>query len=142
MFTGSDVRVRDPDLPLLHFALAFEGAAWTDPDAIPLMVIQSMIGAWNRNAGAGAPLTGCAGTRRCPGCVSGQSVHSTVVLWVLLITSARCGAPDSGVRLCACSMVVAWQPSFCLGFPAWLPARQSRAQETLARRTLVCTLPV
>ena len=55
MFTGSDVRVRDPDLPLLHFALAFKGAAWTDPDAIPLMVIQSIIGAWNRNAGAGAP---------------------------------------------------------------------------------------
>lgn len=55
-FTGSDVRVRDPDLPLLHWAIAFKGAAWTDPDAIPLMVIQSIIGAWNKNAGAGAPL--------------------------------------------------------------------------------------
>lgn len=53
-FTGSDVRIREPDLPLLYWALAFKGASWTDPDAIPLMVIQSIIGAWNKNAGAGA----------------------------------------------------------------------------------------
>ncbi len=58
-FTGSDVRIREPDLPLLHWALAFKGASWTDPDAIPLMVIQSIIGAWNKNAGAGAADTSC-----------------------------------------------------------------------------------
>jgi len=38
-FTGSEVRVRDPDADKLHFALAFKGAAWTDPDSVPLMVI-------------------------------------------------------------------------------------------------------
>lgn len=54
MFTGSDVRIRDPDMPKLHFALAFKGAAWADPDAIPLMVIQALIGAWNKNGMAGA----------------------------------------------------------------------------------------
>ena len=54
-FTGSDVRVRDPDLPKLHFAVAFKGASWTDPDAIPLMVIQSIIGAWNNRGQGGAP---------------------------------------------------------------------------------------
>lgn len=54
-FTGSDVRIRDPDLPLLHFAIAFQGAAWDDPDVVPLMVMQSIIGAWNKNAGAGPP---------------------------------------------------------------------------------------
>ena len=53
-FTGSDVRVRDPDLPKLHFAVAFKGASWTDPDAIPLMVIQSIIGAWNNRGQGGA----------------------------------------------------------------------------------------
>ena len=53
-FTGSDVRIRDPDLPLLHFAVAFRGAAWTDPDSIALMVMQTMIGAWDKNAGSGA----------------------------------------------------------------------------------------
>ena len=57
-FTGSDVRVRDPDLPKLHFAVAFKGASWTDPDAIPLMVIQSIIGAWNnRGQGGALPFT-------------------------------------------------------------------------------------
>ena len=55
IFTGSDVRIRDPDLPLLHFAVAFRGAAWTDPDSIALMVMQTMIGAWDKNAGSGAP---------------------------------------------------------------------------------------
>ena len=59
-FTGSDVRVRDPDLPKLHFAVAFKGASWTDADAIPLMVIQSIIGAWNKGGAGGACLTGSA----------------------------------------------------------------------------------
>jgi mitochondrial-processing peptidase subunit beta len=53
-FTGSEVRVRDPDADRLHFALAFKGAAWADPDAVPLMVIQAMLGAWDKGAGAGA----------------------------------------------------------------------------------------
>jgi len=52
-FTGSDVRVRDPDLPKLNFAVAFKGASWTDADAIPLMVIQSIIGAWNKGGAGG-----------------------------------------------------------------------------------------
>ena len=52
-FTGSDVRVRDPDLPKLHFAVAFKGASWTDADAIPLMVIQSIIGAWSKGSAGG-----------------------------------------------------------------------------------------
>lgn len=53
VFTGSDVRVRDPDLPKLHFAVAFKGASWTDADAIPLMIIQSIIGAWNKGGTGG-----------------------------------------------------------------------------------------
>lgn len=52
-FTGSEVRYRDPDLPLVQFAIAFEGASWTDADAIPLQVLQTMIGAWDKHAGAG-----------------------------------------------------------------------------------------
>lgn len=41
VFTGSDVRIRDPDQPALQFAVAFKGASWTDPDSIPLMVMQA-----------------------------------------------------------------------------------------------------
>lgn len=43
----------DDDIPLAQFTVAFEGASWTDPDSIALMVMQSMLGSWNKNAGAG-----------------------------------------------------------------------------------------
>ena len=52
-FTGSEVRMRDPDQPLVHLAIAFEGASWTDPDSIPLMVMQTMLGTWDKNASSG-----------------------------------------------------------------------------------------
>ncbi|CAO2826012.1 unnamed protein product [Amaranthus hypochondriacus] len=52
-FTGSEVRMIDDDIPLAQFAVAFNGASYTDPDSIALMVIQSMLGSWNKNAGGG-----------------------------------------------------------------------------------------
>ncbi|XP_073151151.1 probable mitochondrial-processing peptidase subunit beta, mitochondrial [Henckelia pumila] len=53
IFTGSEIRMIDDDIPLAQFAVAFEGASWTDPDSIALMVMQSMLGSWNKNAGGG-----------------------------------------------------------------------------------------
>ncbi|KAJ9683751.1 hypothetical protein PVL29_019359 [Vitis rotundifolia] len=53
IFTGSEVRMIDDDIPLAQFAVAFNGASWTDPDSIALMVMQSMLGSWNKNAGGG-----------------------------------------------------------------------------------------
>lgn len=53
-FTGSEVRIQNPDEDTVHFAIAFKGASWTDPDAIPLMVMQSMLGTWNKRSGVGA----------------------------------------------------------------------------------------
>ncbi|KAH0928035.1 hypothetical protein HID58_020291 [Brassica napus] len=52
-FTGSEVRMIDDDLPLAQFAVAFEGASWTDPDSVALMVMQTMLGSWNKNVGGG-----------------------------------------------------------------------------------------
>ena len=49
LFTGSEVRIRDPDLPTISFAVAFKGVAWTDPDSIALMVLQTLIGSWNKH---------------------------------------------------------------------------------------------
>ncbi|RRT56834.1 hypothetical protein B296_00036425, partial [Ensete ventricosum] len=51
IFTGSEVRIIDDDIPLAQFAVAFSGASWTDPDSIALMVMQSMLGSWNKNTG-------------------------------------------------------------------------------------------
>nr|CAB3478093.1 unnamed protein product [Digitaria exilis] len=53
IFTGSEVRVENVELPLAHIAIAFKGASWTDPKSIPLMVIQSILGSWNRSVGVG-----------------------------------------------------------------------------------------
>ncbi|KAL3624047.1 hypothetical protein CASFOL_032863 [Castilleja foliolosa] len=53
IFTGSEVRMLDDDKPLAHFAIAFEGVSWTDPDSVPLMVMQAMLGTWNKSAGGG-----------------------------------------------------------------------------------------
>nr|XP_043635242.1 probable mitochondrial-processing peptidase subunit beta, mitochondrial [Erigeron canadensis] len=53
IFTGSEVRMRDDDAPLAQFAVAFNGASWTDPDSVALMVMQAMLGAYNKTAGSG-----------------------------------------------------------------------------------------
>lgn len=47
------VRIIDDDMPLAQFAVAFNGASWIDPDSVALMVMQSMLGSWNKNAGGG-----------------------------------------------------------------------------------------
>jgi processing peptidase subunit beta len=53
IFTGSEVRVEQPEMPLTHFAIAFKGSSWANPSSIPLMVIQSILGTWNRSIGVG-----------------------------------------------------------------------------------------
>ncbi|KAL3526569.1 hypothetical protein ACH5RR_011225 [Cinchona calisaya] len=53
IFTGSEIRMIDDDIPLAQFAVAFEGASWTDPDSIALMVMQTMLGSWTKNASGG-----------------------------------------------------------------------------------------
>lgn len=51
-YTGSDVRVRDDSMPLAHVAIAVEGCGWTNPDNIPLMVANTLIGNWDRSVTA------------------------------------------------------------------------------------------
>ncbi|XP_041975371.1 mitochondrial-processing peptidase subunit beta [Aricia agestis] len=53
-YTGSEIRVRDDSMPLAHVAIAVEGAGWTDADNIPLMVANTLVGAWDRSQGGGA----------------------------------------------------------------------------------------
>ncbi|RCI05184.1 hypothetical protein CU098_013346, partial [Rhizopus stolonifer] len=51
VFTGSDFRVMDKGQQA-HIAVAVEGASWTSPDYFPLLVMQSIIGSWDRSLGA------------------------------------------------------------------------------------------
>ncbi|KAH9364272.1 hypothetical protein HPB48_007001 [Haemaphysalis longicornis] len=53
-FTGSEVRVRDDDMPYAHVAIAVESCGWADPDNIPLMVANTLIGNWDRSHGGGS----------------------------------------------------------------------------------------
>ncbi|XP_075870543.1 cytochrome b-c1 complex subunit 1, mitochondrial [Nelusetta ayraudi] len=56
-FTGSEIRMRDDDLPLAHVAIAVEGASATSPDIIPLMVANSVIGSFDLTYGGGKHLS-------------------------------------------------------------------------------------
>jgi len=45
--------VRDDSMPLAHIAIAVEACGWADSDNIPLMVANTIIGAWDRSQGGG-----------------------------------------------------------------------------------------
>ena len=57
-------------MPTVHFAIAWKGASWADADSVPLMVAQTMLGAWDKNAGAKAHMSSGAQQRSSlPSCV-------------------------------------------------------------------------
>lgn len=47
-FTGSDILVRFDDMPVAHIAVAYPIAGWNDTDMYPLLVIQSLLGSWDK----------------------------------------------------------------------------------------------
>lgn len=51
--TGSEIRVRDDAMPVAHVAIAVEGCGWPNSDNLPLMVANTLIGAWDRTVGGG-----------------------------------------------------------------------------------------
>jgi len=51
-FIGSDIRVRDDDMPRVHLAIGFETAGANDPDHYALMALQMMIGSHNQENSA------------------------------------------------------------------------------------------
>ncbi|CAG8574153.1 4468_t:CDS:2 [Rhizophagus irregularis] len=53
-FTGSEVRVRNDELPQAHIALAVESVGWTSQDYYPMLVAQAVIGTWDRSLGSAA----------------------------------------------------------------------------------------
>lgn len=53
VFVGSQLLHRDDALPLAHVAVAFETGGWTHPHAVPTMIMQTLLGAWDRTMGAG-----------------------------------------------------------------------------------------
>ena len=54
VFSGGEKRQFDNTVNEAHISVAFEGTSWTSPEAFPLMLIQSILGNWDRLSGAGA----------------------------------------------------------------------------------------
>lgn len=50
-FVGSDVRIHFESDTMAHIALAYEGSSWTSEYAFPLMLLQTLIGSYDRAAG-------------------------------------------------------------------------------------------
>lgn len=46
-YTGSEIQIRDDDLPFAHVAVAVQGPGWSDPDTIPLLVANAFIGSYD-----------------------------------------------------------------------------------------------
>ncbi|XP_054724626.1 mitochondrial-processing peptidase subunit beta-like [Uloborus diversus] len=53
MFTGCESRLCDNGMPLVHLALAVEGCGWMNPESIPLLISNILIGNWDRSHGSG-----------------------------------------------------------------------------------------
>lgn len=83
IFTGSDVRIRDPDSQTIHLAVAFKGASWTDPDSVPLSVMQTLLGSYNKGQ---------------PG---GKGTQSFPHLTALPFTSHPSRAPPNSFPICS-----------------------------------------
>jgi len=54
VFTGSDIRIKYDSQKNAHVAIAFEGESWTSEYAFPLMLMQTILGGWDRGSGSGA----------------------------------------------------------------------------------------
>ena len=53
IFIGSEVCMIDDDVPLAQFTIAFNGTSWIDSNSVALMVMQTMLGSWNKSVGDG-----------------------------------------------------------------------------------------
>lgn len=51
-FTGSEVRIRDDTVPTANIAIAVEGVSWKDPDYLPMLVAQAIVGNYDRAVGS------------------------------------------------------------------------------------------
>jgi processing peptidase subunit beta len=71
-FVGSEIRIRNDDHPTAHIAIAVEGVGWTHPDHFTMLVLQTLVGAWDKTIGGGANLS----SRLCEIVASEQLVHS------------------------------------------------------------------
>lgn len=71
-FVGSEIKIRNDDHPTVQVAIGVEGVGWTHPDHFTMLVLQVLLGAWDKTIGGGANLS----SRLCEIVASEQLVHS------------------------------------------------------------------
>jgi processing peptidase subunit beta len=56
-WVGSEIRLPDENRPTAHIIYSWEGVSWADPFYYTILVIQTLIGHWDRNFGGGKHLS-------------------------------------------------------------------------------------
>ncbi|KAG8182104.1 hypothetical protein JTE90_018375 [Oedothorax gibbosus] len=94
-FTGSESRLVDSTMPLVHAALAVEGCGWSNPESIPLLIANILIGNWDRSHGSGgniySKLANNAGAKNlCHNFLSFNTCYKDTGLWgIYLVSDAK-----------------------------------------------------
>lgn len=73
-FTGSDLRHREDSEHLAHIAIAVESASWTSEHTFPLMVMQTLLGCWDRTSGSGSNMA----SKLCKTVAEQEAAHSVL----------------------------------------------------------------
>lgn len=101
-FTGSDVRIKDDEMPYAHVAVAVEGAGWPNPDNIPLMITNTLIGTWDRSVGSASGMAGqlalqCSRDALCNSFQSFNTCYTDTGMWGVYLV-ADSSTVDSAVN--------------------------------------------
>lgn len=104
-YTGSDVRVRDDSMPFAHVAIAVEGCGWSDPDNIPLMIANTIVGSWDRSMGGGShnssPLAQYAAEQGfCTSFQSFNTCYNDTGLWGIYFVAEKMTQEDCAKAAC------------------------------------------
>ncbi|KAL3853590.1 hypothetical protein ACJMK2_017124 [Sinanodonta woodiana] len=98
-YTGSEIRVRDDEMPLAYIAIAVEGAGWTNPDNIALMVANTLIGSWDRSHLGGSSLPSnlaaiSASNNLCHSFQSFNTCYTDTGLWGIYFVTDKMNVED------------------------------------------------
>ena len=99
-FSGSEIRVRDDDMPLAHIAIAVESTGWAHADTVPLMVASTILGNWDRSMSGGGHVAARLGQQSvqynlCHSYQSFNTCYTDTGLWGTYIVTDRMRIDDA-----------------------------------------------
>ncbi|GIZ01612.1 mitochondrial-processing peptidase subunit beta [Caerostris extrusa] len=91
-FTGSESRLVDESMPVVHAALAVEGCGWMNPESYPLLIANILIGNWDRSHGSGGNIYSklahkVAAKNLCHNFLSFNTCYKDTGLWGIYLVS-------------------------------------------------------